>query len=339
MALRLMELILPRGDEKEALDLMKDRQVQGVWQEKLADDLVLIRVLTLAEETEALFDLLENRFAAADGFRVILFPVEASLPRPVPPEEAAPETETVPAEPPPGNVASRISREELYEDITDSIRVSAVFLVMVVLSAIVAAIGLLRGNVAIIIGAMVIAPLLGPNVALSLATTLADGALARNSLKAGLAGMSAALAASLALGFVFSVDPGLPEIASRTQVSISDVGLALASGVAGALAFTTGVPGTLIGVMVAVALLPPLVAFGMLLGAGHWQHALGALLLLATNVICVNLAGVVTFLAQGIRPASWSEADRAKRASGYAIAIWVALLAALAAVITLSQRR
>lgn len=88
-----------------------------------------------------------------------------------------------------------------------------------------------------------------------------------------------------------------------------------------------------------MALLPPLVAFGMLLGAGHWPHALGALLLLLTNIICVNLAGVVTFLAQGIRPASWWEADRAKRASRYAIALWVALLAALALVITLSQRR
>lgn len=339
MALRLMELILPRGQEGEARDLMKDRQIQGVWQEKLADDLVLIRVLTLAEETEALLDLLENRFAQADGFRVILFPVEASLPRPVSPENAAPKAESVAAEPPPGNISSRISREELYEDITDSIRVSAVFLVMVVLSAIVAAIGLLRGNVAVIIGAMVIAPLLGPNVGLSLATTLGDGALARSSLKAGLSGMSVAVAASLALGFVFSVDPDLPEIGFRTQVSISDIALALASGVAGALAFTTGIPGTLIGVMVAVALLPPLVAFGMLLGAGHWQPALGALLLLLTNVICVNLAGVVTFLAQGIRPASWWEADRAKRASRYAIALWVVLLAALGLLITLSQRR
>jgi uncharacterized membrane protein len=62
--------------------------------------------------------------------------------------------------------------------------------------------------------------------------------------------------------------------------------------------------------MVAVALLPPLVTFGMLFGAGYLQEAFSAILLLFTNIICVNLAGVITFLAQGIRAITWWEADR-----------------------------
>ncbi|GEM_PF-860880 len=79
-------------------------------------------------------------------------------------------------------------------------------------------------------------------------------------------------------------------------MGLDDIAIALASGSAGVLAFTTRASSILIGVMVAVALLPPLVAFGLLLGAGHELLAFGALLLLFVNIICINLAGVVTFL-------------------------------------------
>jgi hypothetical protein len=111
-------------------------------------------------------------------------------------------------------------------------------------------------------------------------------------------------------------------------VGLGDIAVALASGCAGALAFTTGVSATLIGVMVAVALLPPLVTFGLLLGGGNLDLATGALSLFLMNLICVNLAGVATFLVQGIRPASWWEKDQA----GNAIAALKAKLAVQARV-------
>lgn len=114
--------------------------------------------------------------------------------------------------------------------------------------------------------------------------------------------------------------------------------MALASGCAGALAFTTGVSTTLIGVMVAVALLPPLVTFGLLLGGGHLVLAMGALSLFLVNLICVNLAGVTTFLVQGIHPATWWEKDQAEKATRIAIVLWIALLAALVGLILLFQK-
>ena len=92
----------------------------------------------------------------------------------------------------------------------------------------------------------------------------------------------------------------------------------------------------LVGVIIAVALLPPLASFGLLLGAGFFTSALGSLLLLITNLICVNLAGVITFLAQGIKPTSWWE--KAKRATRRAILFWTLLLIALITVIIISQR-
>ncbi len=81
--------------------------------------------------------------------------------------------------------------------------------------------------------------------------------------------------------------------------------------------------------MVAVALLPPFTVFGLLLASGEPHAAFGALMLTATNVICVNLAGVLTFVAQGLRPQSWWEAKRAKQATMIALATWAVLLGIL----------
>jgi uncharacterized hydrophobic protein (TIGR00341 family) len=209
---------------------------------------------------------------------------------------------------------------------------------MVVLSSLVAAIGVLRDNVAIIIGAMVIAPLLGPNVALSLATTLGDEKLARMALRTAVVGTLIALALSVCLGVVVPFDTTIHEVTSRTEVGIGDIVLALASGTAGALAFTAGLSTALIGVMVAVALLPPVVVFGLLIGAGETAMAMGALLLTMTNIICVNLSGVATFLVQGVRPLSWWDMASAKKATQKAIVIWGLLLVFLILLVLFSQR-
>ena len=306
--------------------------VKGFYsrQIQLSDGEVLVRILLDAEQSEAVLDLLEKRCSAGKGSRVVILPVEATLPR-AEPEPAAASDQT-PAE---KKSVGRISREELYEDIKNRAQCSRVYLAMVVLSTIVAAIGLYYNSVAIIIGAMVIAPLLGPNVALSLGTTLGDLSLLRRALLTALAGIATTMALSVIIGVLLQVNPASPEIASRSAVGLGDIAVALASGCAGALAFTTGVSATLIGVMVAVALLPPLVTFGLLLGGGHPVPAMGALSLFLVNLICVNLAGVATFLVQGIHPTSWWEKDRAVKATRIAIALWVALLGGLGVTILL----
>lgn len=209
---------------------------------------------------------------------------------------------------------------------------------MVVLSTIVAAVGLYYDSVAIIIGAMVIAPLLGPNVAMSLGTTLGDLLLLRHAILTALVGIATTMVLSVIIGVLVHMDPASPELASRNGVGLGDIVVALASGCAGALAFTTGVSTTLIGVMVAVALLPPLVAFGLLLGGGHPALAMGALSLFLVNLISVNLAGVTTFLVQGIHPATWWEKGQAEKATHTALKLWVAMLAVLIVLILLFQK-
>jgi uncharacterized hydrophobic protein (TIGR00341 family) len=133
-----------------------------------------------------------------------------------------------------------------------------------------------------------------------------------------------------------TVDSNLYHIASRTEVHLSDIALALASGAAGVLAYTVGMSTAVIGVMVAVALLPPLVVAGLLLGDMQWELAYFSILLLFTNVICVNLAGIATFILQGVRPRTWYESQKAKKYNKIALAIWLTLVVLLALTIYFS---
>jgi uncharacterized hydrophobic protein (TIGR00341 family) len=333
--LRLIEMVLPANHVAEAKELFQEQPLVDVWYDQLSETQVLIKVLVEVEHSEQLIDSLEKYFSVAEGFRLILLPVAASIPRI---EEEKPQEEESPSPEDQQRQAERVSREELYTQIADTIKVTRAYYVMVLLSTIVAAIGLMQDNIPVVIGAMVIAPLLGPNMALALATTLGDKELAKNSLKVTLGGIGAGLALSVLIGFIVNVEPTIPAIMARTKIAASEVVLALAAGSAGTLAFTTGAPATLIGVMVAVALLPPLVTLGLLLGSGHLLLAAGALWLLLTNLICINLAGVVTFWVQGVQPLNWWEANIAKRATRISIIFFGVLLIVLILLIVLSKK-
>lgn len=325
MALRLLQIVMPESAESDVQDSLNGREVVAQWRDEHNPDRMILHLLVPAEEAEPVMDKVEQRCKGIEGFHMVLLATEAVLPRPKPEEKA----EEQAVEPSPPALGIRVSREELYAEVTESMGVTRTFVGMTALSAVVAAIGLIRNDLAVIIGAMVIAPLLGPNVALALATTLGDMDLVRRALRANAMGVAVTLVIAVLAGLTLSFDPHVASIASRTQVGASDVLLALAAGAAGTLAYTSGFSGAVIGVMVAVALLPPLVTFGMLLGAGSLEGASGAFLLAAANLVCVNLAGVGTFLLQGVRPRTWWEAKRAQKASRTAALLWLALLALL----------
>ncbi len=294
----------------------------------------LVRVLIDTSEVESLLEWLDDEIGDVEGHRIIISPVTATVPRPSDnDEEEDGEEATESEEEKSKKKVSRISREEVLQEINDSISVTNVHYMLVALSTIVATGGMMRDSPAVVIGAMVIAPLIGPNIALALGTTLADGDLLRRSMKVNFVGLFIAFALAVFVGLVLPVDPTVNEIATRTEINIGDAALALAAGIAGVLSVTRGVSTALIGVMVAVALLPPLVAMGMLVGMGLWSGAYGAGILTLTNIVAINLAGVVTFLVQGISPMKWYEKEKAKGARRFAIALWVLLLALLVGVI------
>ncbi len=334
MPLRLVEMVCPEEKRHEVEEAVQEHEPLGLWHDRMLDEQVLVKILLPAERAEAVLDHLESNFGGMEGFRILLLPVQAALPRPELPAEPAGH---VPFQASPKALPSRISRQELYAEISGSAQFSRIFLALVVLSTFVAAVGMWRNNVIAIIGAMVIAPLLGPNMALAFATTLGDADLGRRALRTNLAGILAAVLVAVALGIILPVDPEASQLAARCNVCLADVTLALAGGIAGALAFTTGIATALVGVMVALALLPPLAALGLTLGAGQWAMARGALLLFATNLICVNLVGVATFRVLGIRPRVWWKADKAQHAARRALTVWLLLLLALVVIIAIAQ--
>ena len=336
MSQRLIEVFLPEGYLNVFKEILQKVDITDFWEKTLDDSRLHVKILVPTENTENILDLMEKRFAHMAGFRIILLPVEASLPRPKQEEKKQTERSEISGGEKRVSQWIRVSREELYSDIEKTVKQSWVFVAMMLFSSVVAAIGMLRNSVVFVIGAMVIAPLLGPNVALSFATTLGDVGLSRRAIKAIGIGILTAVLSSLLIGMLIEVDPEIPELLMRTEVSMGDVVLALVAGSAAALSFTSGMFGALIGVMVAVALLPPLVTMGLLCGSGQWPLAFGSFLLFLINLICVNLAGVVTFWIQGIRPVTWWEATRAKKATRSAIFIWLIMLIALVSMILIS---
>jgi len=326
VALRLVDIY--HRDTDEALEVPNDTyDVLGHWTYAVDDDQRVDRVLLEVDETESFLDWVEQDLGT--DYRIVLQSVEATLPKPEVDEEEASED----ADEENDVSVGRIGRAELYEYARDATDVSSYYYSLIALSVIVAAGGMLRDQTAVVIGAMVIAPLIGPNLSLALGTTLGDLELLGQAAWANLTGVALALAGALGLGAIMTVDPTTGELAVRTVIGPADIALAGAAGAAGALAVTRGGATGLVGVMVAVALLPPLAATGLLLGAGYPAAAAKAGLLTVTNVVSLNLAAVCTFLLLGVRPRDWREVKQARTSTRIALALWGSALLILAAII------
>jgi uncharacterized hydrophobic protein (TIGR00341 family) len=325
--LRLVALTVPESDAQAVRTLLEDRELLCNWQHDLLGDALLVEVVVRTEEAEPLLDLLEQRFGGTPEFRALVLRVHATVPA-VPEKEPEPAAE--PEEKPPG----RVARAEIQNELASGIDVGPVFLATVFLSSVIAATGLMRDNVAVVIGAMVVAPLLTPMMALAFAVTVGDLEFGHKAVRTIVIGAGLSFLLAVLMGWLV---PGetTGEILSRTQPHWSDLLLALASGAAGALAFTSGVSGSLVGVMVAVALLPPLVVAGMLLGRGEFAGAFGGATLLAINAISVVLAGALSFAWRGLRPRTWWEKEKARRSFRRAVLVSSLLAAALLALVLL----
>jgi len=250
------------------------------------DGLQQMRMLVKDDALQQTLDTLQHVLGAQPSARIVVLPVEAYLPKP---EKDQNKKEG----------SGAIARESLYEEVVKGARIDFNFFLLVILSTVVATIGLIEDNIAVVIGAMVIAPLLGPNLALSLGTALGDADLMRKSVRTLGLGLLVAIGISVNIGWFWPGELASNELMSRTEANLDSIALALASGAAATLSLTTGLSSVLVGVMVAVALLPPSVTLGIMLGKGELQLAIGAGLLLAINIVCVNLASKLVFIFKG----------------------------------------
>ena len=281
-----IETVAPASNEDAIIRIAKQCEATDYWVSRSSEKQIAIKILIEKARSQKVLDQLQNLMEGKSSFRVLAYPLEIALPY----------------DKNKGNNTATVSREALLSELKSQGKLDAHYMMLVFLSTIVAAIGLLENNVAVIIGAMVIAPLLGPNLALSLSTTLGQVNGIINAGRTLLAGIAFALGLSALLSLFYPDIHLTPELLSRTGVGLDGLALALASGAAAALSITTGVSSVLVGVMVAVALLPPTVTLGICLGLGALPEAKGAALLLIANIASVNLTAQLTMRLKGIKP-------------------------------------
>jgi uncharacterized hydrophobic protein (TIGR00271 family) len=186
--------------------------------------------------------------------------------------------------------------------VRDGSEPSAVYWVMNALATIIACYGLLANSPAVVIGAMVVAMLLGPISGVALGLNESDAQLLKTGLRTLVGGIIWILAIAMVVGFIHRDVPLTGEILSRTDARLFDLIIALAGGAAGAIAVLSPKVGTaIVGVAVATALVPPLAVAGMLIARGEFALAGGALLLAFTNIVAIQLAFSAVFWVGGYR--------------------------------------
>jgi uncharacterized hydrophobic protein (TIGR00341 family) len=323
---RIIEVVCDPGRLDTVRGIADGDDVLAAWNVTPADGArAVYRLLVAPVQVQPVLDRLQSAIGDAATSRLVVLGVEATVPRTAQPGSDGDDRK------------QQASREELYQDVEGGARLDGTYITLVLLSTIVADIGLIEDSVAVVIGAMVIAPLLGPNLAFALGAAIGDVPLVVRSLKTGAAGIAVALALSILVGLLWSGPLASDELLLRTDVGWDSIVLALAAGAAGVLSLTTGLPSVLVGVMVAVALLPPAATLGLMLGGSDVGGAIGAALLLAVNVVCVNLAAKLVFLVQGIRPRTWLAQRQAKQSMFAYLTFWVISLALLGAAVYLRQ--
>jgi len=327
MALRMLTILAPNGGEETLKALAEETNIIEFWSgAKPKGKPREINVLVASEYLQDLVDKLQRRFSKEKEWRIIITPAETTIPRHEEKEE-----ENANAK----KAYGSLTREALYDQILKGTKTNTDFIILVVLSTIVTAIGLVTDNLAVIIGAMVIAPLLGPNLALSFGVTLGDRDMVAESLKANAMGFGLTMLLSILAGALipYEVFADSREYLLRTNVGYDGIILAFASGAAAVLSLTAGISSTMVGVMVAVALMPPAVAMGLSLGEGAFAQAYGAALLLAINIICVNIAAKAVFTLKGIRPRTWYQRKKSRQSLKISLTFWGILLLLLIALI------
>ena len=190
----------------------------------------------------------------------------------------------------------RAERLDLVHQLEEGSKVNIDFIMMMVLSTSLASLGLLADSTAVVIGAMLVAPLVGPLVAAGHSLVQANLSLFRKSLGVAAIGLGIGFVASLIFG---ALNPGFEptlEIEARGKPDLLDLGIAFFSGMTAAYATgRSNVVTTIAGVAIAAALVPPLAVVGIALTHGSPAISVNAAILLITNLVAIILGAAIVF--------------------------------------------
>jgi uncharacterized hydrophobic protein (TIGR00271 family) len=189
--------------------------------------------------------------------------------------------------------AASVDRVAIAEDIDDGGRLESSYLFMCAMASGIATIGLLCNSVSVIIGAMLVSPLMGPIVRLGLGIATLDIGRVFRALGTLLAGMGLALLIAILIVRLSPLRTPTPEILARTTPNLFDMIAATLSGLAGGYALVRKRGGTIVGVAIATALMPPMAVVGFGIAVAQWPMSRGALLLFATNFATIALSATL----------------------------------------------
>ncbi len=197
--------------------------------------------------------------------------------------------------------------DELRDDLLKDSQLNINFIFLTVSACIIATLGLLMNSTAVIIGAMIVAPLMMPLRGLALGTLDADIQLLRQSFTTLGLGTLVAILISGIVGQIFAVPATSfnSEIMARTQPNLADLGVALAAGgVSGFAKIRPSIADAVAGTAISVALMPPLCVVGIALSQQDWSSSGGAFLLYLTNFLGITLACLLVFIwgGYGVNP-------------------------------------
>lgn len=322
--MKMIEVVVTQQDVPRIQKIIAEKDIDQYWASTCTlNDLCSLRFLVPDDRRQAVLDDLQSAITFSGRSRIIVLDVAATLSS----QKKEKQQEN--------DIPPRMTREELFNKVIRGAVADSNFFLLVFLSTVVAAIGLIEDSLAVVIGAMVIAPLLGPILAMALTSTLGELRLLRQATVTTLLGLLMAIGVSYLIGLTWPLQEISGELLSRSEAELNSIALALASGVAAVLSLTTGLPTVLVGVMVAVALLPPAATLGILLGNGEYGLATNAGLLLMVNVVCVNLAAKLVFMVKGFKPRTWLERKKTRQSSWLDVMFWIVSLSLLLLVILL----
>lgn len=223
---------------------------------------------------------------------------------------------------------SGILTEEFQAISEPSVEFNKDLFAMVIIASVAAVIGLFSNNAALVIGGMLLAPLIGPMTAFSFNVAVAQP---RKMAKAAVNGVSLLIAAFVTAALItiivsqFMDLPITDEILLRTETSFVFLALAIGLGIAGGIAMSSNVPGILVGVAIAAALVPPSTVAGIGLSLWELDIFANSLILTIQNVIGLLLGMMAVFFVKKITPRRYHEKEKGKKYMIIIISLFIAL--------------
>ena len=297
--MRLVQVLIPEGNRSSVVEALDDQGIDyAVFDEVGRGDFeAMVQFPVPASGVEPVMDELVDAGVREDSYTIVL-----------PTETVVSQRLSALVERFPG---LRISRDELYARATELAPANSTFFAFLILSTVIATTGLLLDSAATIIGAMVVAPLMGPAISASVGTVLDDSQMAARGVKLQIAGLIAAILSAAVIGWLLQqtvlIPPALdvrsiPQVAERTSPNVLSLFLALGSGIAGSLSVMRGSGSTLVGVAIAVALVPPAATSGLGIAFGLPAMAAAAAVLVVVNLLAINVSALILFYLAGFKP-------------------------------------